>query len=333
MKAISSILLIRLKSIGDVVFTLPAVHALRENYPTAKITFLTSRENAALLRGFREVNEIIPLDRAALRSGHPAKVLPEFFGLVKKLRRGKYTLVVDFQGYGETAWLSRLTGAPQRWGSVYGRGRKWAYTLGPVNEGKIHPADWNLSLLRQCGVKIGEIKNEFALPEDALAGARKFFAENKLEATRPTLFLQPLTSSPAKNWPLNNYLAVARHWRARGVQVIFGGGPADITTLQPAVVENFCIAAGSPLLVSAGLARLSSLILGGDTGLSHLANALGRRVLMVMTGNEPGRCVPYQHADWTVVPPPRHRISEVTIESVIAATEAAFSESAGNASC
>ena len=55
----SNILLIRFKSIGDILFTLPAVHMVRENFSGAKITFLTSRENAPLLQGFREVDEII----------------------------------------------------------------------------------------------------------------------------------------------------------------------------------------------------------------------------------------------------------------------------------
>ena len=43
MPKLKEILLIRLKSIGDVVLTLPAVHVVRENFPAAKITFLTSR--------------------------------------------------------------------------------------------------------------------------------------------------------------------------------------------------------------------------------------------------------------------------------------------------
>src|ERR1039457_2598369 len=142
-----NILVIRLKSIGDVIFTLPAIAALRENFPAAKITFLTSKENASLLRGFREVNEVIALDRAALRSGNPLKIGDEFFGLLKKMLAGKFSLVVDFQGFGETAWLARLTGARQRWGSVYGSGRRWAYTSGFVRNEKLHPADWNLQLL------------------------------------------------------------------------------------------------------------------------------------------------------------------------------------------
>ena len=121
-RPMENILLIRLKAIGDVIFTLPAVHALREHFPAAKITFLTSKENAALLRGFPQVNDVIALDRAALRSGHPWKMGAEFFGLLRRLRAGRFSLVVDFQGFGETAWLARITGAPQRWGSVYGAG-------------------------------------------------------------------------------------------------------------------------------------------------------------------------------------------------------------------
>jgi heptosyltransferase-1 len=70
-----NILLIRLKSIGDVLFTLPAVHRVRENFPGAKITFLTSRENAPLLEGFREVDEVITLDRARFQSGNPRAIL------------------------------------------------------------------------------------------------------------------------------------------------------------------------------------------------------------------------------------------------------------------
>ena len=266
-----SILLIRLKSIGDVMFTLPAVHAVRANFLDAKITFLVSKENGTLLRGFRDVDEIIALDRTALRSGNPFKVMPEFFGLLKKLRAGKFAVVVDFQGNGETAWLTRLTGAPQRWGSICHTGKKWAYTHGLERNTKIHPADWNLFLLQQFGLEMGEIKNEFFLPPDALTAARQILAENKIDAAKPILFIQPLTSSPKKNWPLDKFLEVARHFRSRGFQIIFGGGPADRAILQPVVADKFCLAAGTPLLVSAGLVKLSSVLLGGDTGLTHLA--------------------------------------------------------------
>lgn len=313
-----NILVIRLKAIGDVIFTLPAISALRENFPAAKITFLTSKENATLLRGFKDVKQVVALDRAALRSGNPLKMGREMLGLLRRLRKEKFTLIVDFQGFGETAWLARSTGAPQRWGSVHGRGRRWAYTSGLTRDNKLHPADWNLQLLARCGINCGNAKNEFLLPADALAEARKFLKENSFDPNRPTLVIQPFTSSPGKNWPLDNYLTVARHWRDTDVQVIFVGGPADDARMEPARAQKFPIATHLPLLVSAGLVQLATLTLGGDTGLGHIAVALGRRVVMLMMHNKPGSCVPYQHPDWAVVPERPGYIGEIPVGAVMA---------------
>jgi ADP-heptose:LPS heptosyltransferase len=326
-----NILLIRFKAIGDVVLTLPAVHAVRENFPGAHITFFTVRENAPLLQGFREVDEVIALDRAELKN--PLRAAPEFFRLLRRLRAGKFSIVIDLQGYGETAWLTRLTGARERWGTVYGRGRKWAYTRGLERNEAMHPADWNLFLLRECGLKTGEIKNQFHLPEDALAAAKKIFVENKLDLAKPALFIQPFTSSPHKNWRLENYLAVARHWRAGGVQVLFGGGPGDLAALAPARAENFPMFAGVPLLVTGGLMQLSTLVLGGDTGMLHLAIAEGKRALMLVHNFSPGSPILFQHREWVMVAPQKNNLDTITVEAVIAETGKIFNPPAGNVSC
>ncbi len=331
MAASANILLIRLKSIGDVLLTLPAVNAVRANFPDAKLTFLTSAENASLLRGFREVNEVIALDRAALK--RPLRAAPEFFRLLRKIRSGKFSHVVDFQGYGETAWLARLTGAPQRWGVVYSTGRRWAYTQGMKRAENLHPANGHLELLRQCGLNIGAAKNEFVLPDDAHAAAQKFFAEQKLSPERPTLFLQPFTSSPHKNWPLENFLALARAWQARGGQVIFGGGPADREKLSAAAAAGFAISAGVPLLVTGGLMQLSTLVVGGDTGAVHLAVALGRRVVMLMASLTSGSPHPFGHAEWALVAEDNLAVPGIPLARVIAVCEPAISAPAGNASC
>jgi ADP-heptose:LPS heptosyltransferase len=328
-----NILLIRLKSIGDVVFLLPAVHRIRENFPGAKITFLTSRENASLLEGFREVNEVITLDRARFQSGNPRAILSEAFSLFRRLRRGRFSLVVDFQGYGETAWLARLSGAPQRWGNVYGPGRRWAYTHGVTRNERIHHVDWYLSLLEQCGLRSGKILNEFILPDDALNEARQFFAAHKLDVAKPTLFIQPFTSSPKKNWPLENYISIAGHWHARGVQVLFGGGPSERAALEPVRQADFPVSAGVPLLITGGLMKLSSLILGGDTGVLHLAVAMGKRVVMLRDSVAPGSPYPFQHPDWAVTPTSGRDIPGIEPGVVIEACTRAFTERAGNVSC
>jgi ADP-heptose:LPS heptosyltransferase len=326
MKTPENILLIRLKSIGDILFTLPAVHVVRENFPDAKLHFLVSREHAPLLRGFAEIDEVLPLDRAVYSSGNLRAVVSSTFELLRVLRRKRFSLVIDFQGYGETEILSWWSGAPRRWGCVYNRWRGWLYTRGVRRNDRLHLVDWNLSLLKQCNLPISRIRNEFVLPADALDEAQNVFAANHLDATKPTLFIQPFTSSPQKNWPLENFLALAEHWRARGWQVLFGGGPSEQTALEPARAAGFPIAAGVPLLVSAGLISLSTLIVGGVTGLIHLAVALQKRVLMLIgyPACEPG--FPYQHRDWAVTPPTGGNVSEIQVVAVIEACAQALAE-------
>jgi ADP-heptose:LPS heptosyltransferase len=314
-----NILLIRLKSIGDILFTLPAVHVMRENFPDAKLHFLVSKEYAPLLRGFPGIDEIVPLDRAVLRSKNPQAVCGGLFQLLRRLREPPFSLAVDFQGYGETEFLAWWSGAPERWGGVYHPPRGWTYTQAVPHEKKIHPAGQTLLVLQQCGLQIGKIRNEFILPGDALNEARRFFAANKLDENKPTLFIQPFTSAVKKDWPLENFLKLAWHFHSRDVQIIFGGGPDERTALETARAAGFVVAAGTPLLVSAGLMKLSTVSVGADTGLLHLAVAMNQRIVMLMLSNAPGTTHPFQHADWTVTPPAGKMVSEIPTEAVIAA--------------
>jgi ADP-heptose:LPS heptosyltransferase len=315
------ILVTRFKSIGDILFTLPAIHALRENYPGSKISFLTSREFAPLVGCFSDVDEILTIDRR----GNILHIARQTFSLLRLLRQRKFSLVVDFQGYGETALLTRLTDAPQRWGTVYQSLRGYAYTRGIRRDPNIHPAEGNLLLLQQCGLSIESVRNEFVLPDDVLTEAGALFAKLGLNPSRPTLFIQPFTSSARKNWPLENYLALAKHWRDAGVQVLFGGGPGDRSRIELVGSAGYAVSAGAPLLVSGGLAKLSTVIVGGDTGLLHMAVAMNKRVVLLgNTSKYPNRFYPFRHPDWKITPAGGGRIAELTVVTAIDACKTAL---------
>ncbi|MGD0745694.1 MAG: glycosyltransferase family 9 protein [Verrucomicrobiota bacterium] len=317
------VLLIRLKSIGDILFTLPAVHVIRENFPGAKITFLVSREHAPLMEGFRDVDEVLPLDRAIYRQGNLKVIATETLGLLRRLRRGQFTLTVDFQGYGETALLTWYTRAPERWGNVHQTMRRRAYTRCVRPDRRVHPAEANVSLLQQCGLPAGRIRNEFVLPATALEQARRLIAALGIDDAQRVLFIQPFTSKANKNWPLEYWLALARHWRGHGVQVLFGGGPADREALEPARRAGYPVSAGASLLVTAGLMKLCTVIVGGDTGLLHLAVAMNKRVVMLMASAR-ARTLPFQHADWAIIPPERESVGHIETDTAIAACARAF---------
>lgn len=314
------ILVIRLTAIGDVILTLPAISVLRRNFPAAKISFLTTSQNSELLRGFSDVADTIILNHAAFRGKNPFRAGGELLSLVRRLRAGGFSLAVDLQANGESGWLARLSGAPRRWGIAKKPSRRWAYTstIDPV---PLHPAETYCHLLQHCGLDTSVSRNEFHLSADAREAAQKLLAGNGLSLSRPTLYTQPFTSAAHKNWPLDNYLAIARYWRERGIQIVFGGGPGDIAPLRAAAAEGFCVTAGVPLLVTAGLLQQSTLILGGDTGMLHLAVALGKRVLMLMHDARPGSPTPFQHNDWAIAVTGARGINGITVTQVNAALE------------
>lgn len=323
MAAREKILIIRLKSIGDILFTLPAVHAIRQNFPDAELHFLVSQEHAPLLRGFAEIDRVVPLDRRMYRSINFISAITGTLGLVRQLRHENYSRVIDLQSFGETELLAWLSGAPERWGHIYQSGRGWAYTRGISTDAGIAPAQEHLQVLQKCGLQTNQVRNEFVLTAAMLAAAKTFFTQNNLDPARPALFFQPFTSSPHKNWPLQNYATVARHFQTNGAQIIFGGGTADRSRLESLRSEGFAMACGEPLLVAAALIKLSTLAVGGDTGILHLAVALSRRVVMLMP-HPFSKTIPFWHPDWAISPPPGKNISHITTGEVIAACEHAL---------
>ena len=70
--------------------------------------------------------------------------------------------------------------------------------------------------------------------------------------------------------------------------------------------------------------KLSSVVVGADTGLLHLAVAMGKRVVMLMHSNAPGHSHPFQHADWAVTPPAGKMVSEIPTAAVIEACARSF---------
>jgi heptosyltransferase-1 len=315
-RAPKNILLIRWKSIGDVVFTLPALRCLRTNFSNGRITYLTSPGFAPLIESFSVADEIIAVDRARLKRFFNGG-LGELLNLWRNVSRTRFDIVVDFQSYGETAWLSWLTRAPQRWGLVHRPSRAWAYTCAVPRDEEAHPVDALLQVLAKGGLQTSPVENVFELPSEKKMAAERLFLEFGLKPDRPTIFIQPFTSSPQKDWPLEKWLALGRRLRGSEIQLLFGGGPSDRARLGPAMSENFPVAAGADLLTSSCLAARCAMVIGADTGLLHLANAAGCRVVLMkhLTAKE----CPYGHPDWVLTPRQAGvPVAEIELDTVLA---------------
>jgi len=84
---------VRLRLIGDVVFTTPAIRAIRRHFPNARITYIVEEEAAAVVRHNPHLDEVI-----VARSPHGSGRVRADLALIRRLRRERYDLAIDFHG-------------------------------------------------------------------------------------------------------------------------------------------------------------------------------------------------------------------------------------------
>jgi hypothetical protein len=116
------ILLVRLRQIGDVVFTTPAIHALRRRFPDAQLSYIVEPAAAPVVLHNPHLNDVIVAPRVPGLRGMLADV-----ALGRRLKAARYDIAIDFHGGPRASLLTWLSGAPVRIGyEIAGRG--WMYT-------------------------------------------------------------------------------------------------------------------------------------------------------------------------------------------------------------
>src|ERR1700687_2442983 len=122
------LLIIKPSSLGDIVHALPTVSALRRLFPSARFTWLVKREWAEVLDGNPDINEVLAVDLSL--GGWP--------DAIRRVRAGRFDVVVYLPGLLRSALLSWGSGPPMRVDLANGReGSPWFYTdrvAVPTNE-------------------------------------------------------------------------------------------------------------------------------------------------------------------------------------------------------
>jgi ADP-heptose:LPS heptosyltransferase len=131
--------------------------------------------------------------------------------------------------------------------------------------------------LRAAGIEGQSSFSALRLPEEALIFARRFWAGFGLKEEERVLAIHPGSGSPGKNWDARKFAAVA-DWASERCQVLLISGPAQdgveefrdsMKKARPLVADNL------PLIHLAALLKATTVYLGNDSGITHLAASLG----------------------------------------------------------
>jgi heptosyltransferase II len=274
--------------LGDTVMAVPALIAVRSGWPDARV--LAAGPWAMLLaqQGLADILLEYPRPwRGRLRAADCVSAFaPE--------------LAVVLPNSFESALAAWYWGARQRVGFAAG-GRSTLLTDAvPVREPRLHQIDEYLLLVEQCGAPV--TTRQPVLTPPAVGSAERTEAAEILAAAgvgprgrAPRIAVHlGAAYGPAKLWPLERVAEFCRLLAAEGMTAILVGAPDDAAaaaTLTAAAPAVSLVGRDRPALLPAILAELDALV-SGDTGVAHLAAALGTPVVTLFGPTDPRLSAP-----------------------------------------
>jgi heptosyltransferase-1 len=310
-RKIERLLIVRLSAMGDVILTLPAVHALREALPQTHIGWLIEERWAELLcapgsprRGARSalrplVDEVHAVNLKVWgRSPFSILTLQRAATVWNDVRDAGYGAAVDLQGAMRSALLARFSGARVVYGAAEPRespASLW-YTRKVVARGR-HVVEQNLGVaeaLIEHEIKLPPPNISCDLPRDPHTEERigQRLAEYRIG---DFAILNPGAGWGAKRWPAERYGEVALRLAEQGVRSIlnYGPGEEELVSAAEAASGGTALAMNCTITELIALTRRGRLFIGGDTGPLHLAAALRVPVVAIYGPTDPARNGPY----------------------------------------
>ncbi|OGP85388.1 MAG: hypothetical protein A2V87_07985 [Deltaproteobacteria bacterium RBG_16_58_17] len=306
------ILLIQLGDIGDAVWSLPALRAVREAFPKAVVAVLLREGNGLLLAA-----EASPPKIFEVRKG-----VGESLRLIRALRRERFDFVLDFRGDERGAYTAFLTGAPVRAALYYSalpwlRNHLFTHLVAPSGMAlAIGAADISLYILRAFGIEAGNVVPELHLSTEVRFRAAKILADEGIlpaagdekgdywsapAASDRWLTVNPFSRWFYKEWGLEKWVQIIDWlWQSFGLPAVIVGSPAERERIEGLVGacagKVYNLAGRTTLAELAGVLQLSRLHIGVDSAAPHIAAAVGTPTVTL-----------YGPSDWRYWAPPGER--------------------------
>jgi heptosyltransferase II len=276
--------------IGDAVMTLPAVAAIRKTWPGARLAVLAKPWVAEVYRLSPDLDEVIVFQEPGRHAKTAGKLR-----LAGELRNAAFDCAILFQNAIEAAILARLAGIPLRAGyNSDGRGLLLTHSVRrtPLIR-QVHQVDYYLEMVRALGCTPAgrDVRLRPGRDDGGLAGT--LLNRFGIDENRPLIGLAPGAAyGPAKMWFPDRFAAVADRLidHTGGPAVLFGSSSdrASTARVQRSARHPLIDIAGKTNLKEAiALIARCALFLSNDSGLMHVAGALGVPTVAIFGSTNP----------------------------------------------
>jgi heptosyltransferase I len=281
----AEILFIKTSSLGDVVHHMPAVSDARRCMPGARLSWVVEEPYAPLARLHPGIDEVITVASRRWRLQlHRLETWSEIDRFRRAIRERRYDAVIDSQGLLRTALIAKAV-----------RGVRHGYDRASIREPLAslfydvrHRVEWRSHAIPRNRILTGRALGYDPQPQFDFGLDRASIVRN---ARNGYAVLIHGTAQAGKEWPQSNWLAVARALVDRGLDVVLPWGAAAERRRSDEIAAALgCgeVPDRMPLDEVAGLIAGAAVIVGVDTGLLHVAAALGVPLVGIFIGSEPG---------------------------------------------
>jgi len=286
--SIKKILVIRYRSIGDILLCNPTLAGLRRRFPGAKIHLLIDDIFEEILYNNPNVDRLVLNRRHKENSG-----LKSDLETIKEIRSEKYDLVVDLQTGPRGAITTLLSGAKIRAGHPYRLRNRLCYNMYAE---KASPDDhsWRIQFrtVRPFGADWPKKPELFLdVPDKAIESARGRLNKAGLMFDRPIVLLHPGARVQVKRWPAVK-LGLLSRWLVdeKLCAVVLTGSEADrdeIKAIRKASGYALPFFTDLGLLELAALLKISNMVVCNDSGPMHMAGALNTPMVALFGPSDP----------------------------------------------
>jgi heptosyltransferase-1 len=290
--ALRRVLMVKLSSLGDVVHALPLAEALRLGLgPSVDIVWAVRDKFAALLEGNPN------LSHTSLLSGTgPRDVIK--FGKLLRAGDQAFDVALDAQGLLVSGIVTRLSGARLRVGFDLNREGNTLFLTHPVVPAKqrVHMVEKLLGFCDALGIPRLAPRPQRYLADGQAEAAKGLLAQAK--GSGPLVGCIVGASTPEKTWPSERWSALAGILKSEGARVVLLGGPSEAAAAAQ-IVQQAKDAVGAnlvgqtPLTILASVMAQCDVIIGGDSGPTHLAVGVGTPVVGLYGVTDPVRTGPH----------------------------------------
>lgn len=296
---VRKVLLVRLRSIGDTVLATPAALALRRFLPRAEIDMLVEEWVAPVLENHPHLNNVVVLQRGGFVSRARA---------ARELRSSGYDVVYNLHGGTTATFLTRATGARHRVGFKTYQYSQLHNHLAPSplllwGQQKTHSAEQQLALLGWTGVPVTDRpQTSLGITPEIAATITQRLAAVELHDRRIAL-LHPAAAFATKQWAVENFARVAEHVAERGFAPVAIVAPHEQAVLSSLLEQSavHIVSFDLSLPEVTALAARSEIFIGNDSGIAHIASAVGTPSVVIFGSSNRAHWRPWNRGAAEVV--------------------------------